>query len=409
MSKQPEQSDEPSQKPEPWSEPSFELAVNTIYQDKVKPGDGRFWQFNMTFTTRRLTLPALLGHIRRGHAWCAPHAQVRHHRPTRRNPNYQTTYRVKANVSHCQLLALDSDTGDEQSAFASLMQDPFIARYVGLLHSTASSTPEQPRSRIIFLLEEPLPTADYEAALKALLHRFPFCDQSVNHAAAVFYGAQNCDYLLTNQVLPLRVLQAAILELYQNFVAAEQQKRAEARAARLAAYGSRQTAEPGQVAAYVQAVCQNAVEELAAAPSGRGLRHQQLYAAAYTLGGLQTAPWMTAAGQAMLREAPEALLEAAEANGYIADYGEEDALRTIDDGLAQGAQRPLDEPVWYAPRPFFQVGDWVQAVVGGVVKAEGRVRRLREGRHWEYELESRPHVWFARELLVAPNAEAGSP
>ena len=46
--------------------------------------------------------------------------------------------------------------------------------------------------------------------------------------------------------------------------------------------------------------------------------------------------------------------------------------------------------------PFFQVGDWVQAVVDGVVKAEGRVRRLREGGHWEYELESRPNVWFAR-------------
>ena len=46
----------------------------------------------------------------------------------------------------------------------------------------------------------------------------------------------------------------------------------------------------------------------------------------------------------------------------------------------------------------------MQAVVAGEVKAEGRVRRLRETSHWEYELESRPNVWFARELLIVGEA-----
>ena len=281
---------------------------------------------------------------------------------------------------------------------------PFIARYVGLLHSTASSTPEQPRSRIIFLLSEPLPTAAYEQALKALLHRFPFCDQSVNHAAAVFYGAQNCDYLLTSQTLPLSVLQEAIVDPYNAFLDAERQKRAEERAARLAAYGSRKTAAAGQVAAYLQAVCHNTFHELATTPPGQGLRHRRLYAAALKMGGLLAAPWVTAAARASLHDAPDALLEAAEANGYVSAYGEEDTLRTIDNGLAQGELMPLDEPVWYAQRPFFQVGARVQAVVAGEVKAEGRVRRLRETSHWEYELESRPNVWFARELLIVGEA-----
>jgi hypothetical protein len=107
----------------------------------------------MTFETQRLTLPELLISIRQGYAWSAPHLQIRRHRPMRRNPNYFTTYRVKANVIGSQLLALDSDTGDEQSSFASLLEDPLIGQYAGLLHATASATPAQPRSRIIFLLE----------------------------------------------------------------------------------------------------------------------------------------------------------------------------------------------------------------------------------------------------------------
>ena len=47
-----------------------------------------------------------------------------------------------------------------------------------------------------------------------------------------------------------------------------------------------------------------------------------------------------------------------------------------------------EKPVWYAQQPYFQVGDWVQAVVNGKVKAEGHMRRLRETSYWEYDLNS---------------------
>lgn len=95
----------------------FQIAINQKYCDKVKPGDGRFWRFNMTFQNTRLTLPKLLAAIREGYTWTALHRHKRHHRPTPTNPHYRTTYRVKANVVGSQLLALDSDTGDERSQF----------------------------------------------------------------------------------------------------------------------------------------------------------------------------------------------------------------------------------------------------------------------------------------------------
>lgn len=33
-----------------------------------------------------------------------------------------------------------------------------------------------------------------------------------------------------------------------------------------------------------------------------------------------------------------------------------------------------EKPVWYAQQPYFQLGDWVQAVVNGKVKAEGHMQ-----------------------------------
>lgn len=78
---------------------------------------------------------------------------------------------MKANTTGSQLLALDSDTRDERSHFSTPLEDPLIAQHAGLLHATASATLTQPRSRIIFLLDEVLETADYEVALNRVYGR----------------------------------------------------------------------------------------------------------------------------------------------------------------------------------------------------------------------------------------------
>ncbi len=239
------------------SDAPFRIAINQRYRDKVKPGDGRFWRFNMTFQNTRLTLPKLLAAIREGYAWTAPHRHKRHHRPTPTNPHYRTTYRVKTNVVGSQLLALDSDTGDERSQFDTLLADPFIRQYAGLLHATASSTSAAPRTRVVFLLDQRLEPAAYEQALRALLYRYPFCDQSVNHAAAVFYGAQNCSYQLTGQILPSSALERELLVPFAAYLADEQQRRLAERQARLAAYGTQEHPAPEQAARYIQALVEN--------------------------------------------------------------------------------------------------------------------------------------------------------
>jgi hypothetical protein len=238
--------------------------------------------------------------------------------------------------------------------------------------------------------------------LRALLHRYPLCDQSVNHAAVVFYGARDCPFHLTGRTLPLDVLETQLLQPFAAFLENERQQREAARLARLADYGSREQPAREQATRYVVALYEKRFAELAATEPGSGLRHRRLYTAAITIGSLQSAAWLPAPARTRLDGAAHDLLLAAETNGYVADYGEDDAWRTISNGLAQGMLRPREEPVWYAERPFFQVGDPVKAIVRGEVKAVGLVR---ETTHWEYELDTLPDVWFARPLLTLVGVE----
>ncbi|MCB8987872.1 MAG: hypothetical protein H6661_09010 [Ardenticatenaceae bacterium] len=377
----------------------FQVAINRKYQDKVKPGDGRFWDFNMSFQNETLSLPDFLAAIVKGHAWTAPHRHQRHHQPRRDNPDYHTSFRVKANVIGSQLLALDSDTEDERSSFAALLADTFIGHYAAVIHASASSTWSRPRSRVIFLLDEALNPEEYELALQALLFRYPFCDQSVKHAAAVFYGAQDCAYCLLRHVLPVAILRDQILRPYQNHLQQEAQKREAARARRLAAVRTVDTPPADQVLAYVQHTWEAVLDELATTSPGLGLRHSLLFEGALQLASLHAAPWLTDEARRRLSSFEDDLYAAALQNSYVADYGEEDAWRTIENGADIGQGRPYDEPTWLAPADYFRRGEQVEAVFDGEVVARGRIRRLRERGHWEFELDSHPFTWFARSLL----------
>ena len=381
---------------------TFPVAINRQFQGKVTPGGRRFWRFNMTFENEQLTLDGLIATITAGHAWTAPHRHVRHRRPTRHRPDYTTTYRVKANVIESQLLALDSDTGDERSDFSQLLADPFIRRHAALIHSTASSTLAAPRSRVIFLLDEPLSPDEYELALRALLERYPFCDQSVKHAAVVFFGAEDCAYCRLNRLLPVAVLRERLLAPFQARRQAERRRREAERQARVAERGPVSTPSAEAVGRYVAGAMAGIADELATLPAGQGLRHEGLFTAAVRVGRLQAAGWLSHEARRTLAAATDELVDAAEDNGYIDDYGVEDALRTIDNGLAIGRQEPAEEPLWQEERAYFEIGERVVARAGERHLAEGRVAQVRyleeEGR-WEFALEERAGVWFARELL----------
>ena len=130
-----------------------------------------------------------------------------------------------------------------------------------------------------------------------------------------------------------------------------------------------------------------------------------MFTTALKLGSLQAAHWLTSEAEELLRVVEGRILDAAVQNGYVDDYGEDDALRTIENGVDLGRERPWDEPVWnaeYFPQPGMPV---VARTADGVI-ARGHIAAFREGeRGWEFRLEERPRVWFAQGLLFP--AEAG--
>jgi hypothetical protein len=388
----------------------FLVAVNRRVRGKgkLKSGSPDFGRFNMDFENEQLTLDGLIAAITAGHAWTAPHEHMRHHRPTRRQPDYLTTYRVKENVISSQLLALDADTGDERSTFAAWLADPFVSRYAALLHETASATAEDPRTRVIFLLDEPLPPAEYELGLQALLARYPYCDQSITHAAVAFFGAPGCRYVRLGNVLPVELLQAELIAPFEEARELERAARAEARARRLAERlagdATPATAPPELVTAYVREAVRGETETVAGLRAGQGLRHKALFSAAVRLGSLQVADWLCPGAEAVLDGAEERLLEAAEANGYVADYGFDDAVRAVDNGIDIGLGEPAEEPWWHGDNgpAAFTIGQPVVVRSAGRELARGRIASYRYADDiddWEFSLTGAPDIWYAAALV----------
>ena len=259
----------------------FAVDVNTLFTDKVKPGDPRYWKLNMTFRTCTLTARELLGNIHQGFAWTAPHSKERHLRPDGK----RTTFRVKQNVIGVQVIGLDSDTGDERSALSSWAQDDFFAQYGAFAHTSASHTDERPRCRVVFVLRELLPVGDAELLVRALMERYPHVDRSTKDASRLFYGSRGCQFVAPYNVMPAEVARALILPLQQ--YEEELRQAAEARRAAFASSRPDKKANADSVAVYVASAKDRRLSDVAAAHEGTGERHKRLIEAAFRLGSLR--------------------------------------------------------------------------------------------------------------------------
>ncbi len=373
----------------------FAVEVNRLFTDKVKPGDSRFWRLNMTFRREQMTAAELREAIHQGYTWTAPHRKERHRRPDGK----RTTFRVKRNVIGVQAVGLDSDTGDERSALAWWTADPFFAAFGAFAHTTASHTDERPRCRVVFVLPELLTVEDAERLLRALHDHYPHVDHSAKDACRLFYGAAGCQFVAPDNVMPLEVAQAFIQEVQQH--EDELRLAAEARRAAFASSHQDRKANAGAVAAYVASAKDRRLAYVAAAVEGTGERHERLIEAAFRLGSLRGASWLTEPARRVLLGVEDELLDAARANGYAAKYGEEATRREVLNSVALGERSPATEPNWRDFADFFAVGDPVAVVHQGEVLARGRVAELRKSSDeadYSFRLAG-GSVWYPRAWL----------
>jgi hypothetical protein len=166
------------------------LSTSAAFIDK-QPLKGKA-SFNL-FAPQRLTLAALVSHVLAGRAWMPAASDAR------------------KRFTSAQALALDFDNKDGAAAVSldALKQHPVVGQYAAFAYETPSSTPAQPRTRALFILDGTIATAQgYEAATRALmdlcadLHPDPACKDS----ARLYFGSKGAAHWTHAAVLPLSVI-----------------------------------------------------------------------------------------------------------------------------------------------------------------------------------------------------------
>ena len=170
----------------------YRVAVNSMALDgKLPHGDRRWAVFNDSFVNQHVTILDLANSIYTGHAYAAWHDG------RRRTDNFISAQHV----------GIDMDTGDDRSRIDTLKQHDLVKMFGALIHTTPSHTEQNPRARIVFLLDQPVedPIA-YGAVVSFILTQFGSSDESCKDASRFFYGSQNCEIWWDDRlpnVLPL--------------------------------------------------------------------------------------------------------------------------------------------------------------------------------------------------------------
>lgn len=167
------------------------IAINRKATGKLPEGDPGWATFNDDFENVEREVIELANDIYLGHAYTT----------------WMSGRRSLENFILAQHFAIDMDSDDERSHMDTLLQHDLVQMYASLIHTTPSHTPQTPRARIIFLLDEPITDpGGYQAAAKFLAAQFDGADPVCTDASRFFYGSFDCDIWLSMNVLPLRQL-----------------------------------------------------------------------------------------------------------------------------------------------------------------------------------------------------------
>lgn len=178
-------------------------------EGKIPHGDDFWGEFNRSFVNKELSPIDIINEIYTGHPFTTWHAN---------------NWRHSKNYLLGQHLALDFDTEDERSTLAYLAKDRFVQKHAFAIYTTPSHSPEAPRARVLFLLDQPIQQAkNYAAAAGAFVWLFGGSDRQCKDACRFFYGSHNCEVEWIGNELPLAKVKGIISE-YQRTAQAEKRK-----------------------------------------------------------------------------------------------------------------------------------------------------------------------------------------
>lgn len=316
--------------------------ISTAFHNKVNR-TGNKKAFSESFRPQKPTPADLVEHILRGGAWT----------PNRFGGNGRT----KAAFVSGQILALDFDNAEEiavmdatgqvvkqrngkpltqeikrtigYASTEAIKSDEFVSRFATLVYASPSSTPDWNKTRVVFILSEPVSGAGrWEALQRGLMRYFArwYPDAQCKDTARLYYGSTNqTDIPLINQgaVLPLSV--AALLTTDEALD--EYLERAQPPMPRVVVTGAK-----GERLA--QRIYESLLDNIAGAGADR---HKVIMDNVRAMAGYAAAgvPGFNAA--AIERDA----IGVCGTNGYQAKVGLNEVTRIVRDAIKQGGANPL--------------------------------------------------------------------
>lgn len=182
----------------------YKIAISTmpLYGEKLLPGDPRWRTFNASFQNLELPVRGIMNTVYNGYSITTHH---------------KDHWRTGENYLLGQHIGLDFDTEDARSTIKTLSNDKFIQKYGAFIHTTTSHTPEKPRARVLFVLDQPIMQAkNYAMTARALLWLFGTADRQCKDPVRFFYGASQCQFEVIDQVLPLEIIKKLIQRYHES-------------------------------------------------------------------------------------------------------------------------------------------------------------------------------------------------
>lgn len=185
----------------------LKIAINHKHKGKHPQGLSQpakkawFGWYNGQFENESLSFEELAMRIQDGYGYSTWHKD----------------YRKADNFICGQHLSLDFDDLQTGTTLSDILDsDPIIDRHAAILHTTPSHTPQAPRARVIFVLDRPIYNCEkYVLLATALLDHFDQADPKTKDSCRLFFGAPDCELLISGNRLTLEAAAELLVKPYQ--------------------------------------------------------------------------------------------------------------------------------------------------------------------------------------------------
>lgn len=148
------------------------VAISTLSYVE-KPKDINWAKLNDSFVNRDVDPMELCDAIFQGNPLCA----------------WMNGRRSAENFQLAQHIGVDMDTGTYESSIDYLHEHPLVKEYGAIIYNTPSHQSHAPKSRVMFLLDEPIKTVDgYRLAIESVYSMFNGADPACVDPARFFFG-----------------------------------------------------------------------------------------------------------------------------------------------------------------------------------------------------------------------------